>query len=379
MKVALVHDWLTGMRGGERCLEAFLQIYPQADIFTLLHIPGTTSAAIDARVKSVSFLGRLPRVKHYYRALLPLFPFAAKQFDLRGYDLVISLSHAAAKNVVVAPGTRHLVYCFTPMRYIWDQAASYLGMLTPIFWPMILWLRRWDFKGSAAPDRFIAISRFVAARIRKFYRRRADVVYPPVNTNWIKPISIFTPGEAFLCAGALVPYKKVELAIRACNQLQQKLWIVGGGPEEPKLRRIAGPTVEFLGRLSDEELADRYRRCRALIFPGCEDFGMVPIECLAAGRPIIGLHAGALRETLRCVRPWQSQLAVADASGVFIQHTAGDPVQALVAGMGYFIAHENQFSPQACVRQAARFSPEAFFQAWAGLESENHSALAAGA
>jgi glycosyltransferase involved in cell wall biosynthesis len=365
MKVALVHDWLTGLRGGERCLQAFLKMYPSADIFTLLHVPGATAPEIDARVKKTSFLQRLPGVARYYRALLPLFPRAVRSFDLRGYDLVISLSHAAAKNVVVPEGTLHLCYCFTPMRYIWDQVRVYFGRLTPLLWPIIRALRSWDRRGSKGVDRFVAISDFVAARIRFFYKRSAEVVYPPVETSWISPAQPGTRGEAFLYAGALVPYKRPDLVVAAFREIDAPLWVVGGGPEEAKLRAIAGPNVTFMGRVSDSELGEYLRRCRALIFPGTEDFGILPLECLAAGRPVIGLYDGALRETLSGLRPWEESRVDGTApTGVFIPKGRGGEVAAIVEAVKIFCAQEDRFSVEACVAQARCFTPDRFYQSW---------------
>lgn len=365
MKVALVHDWLTGMRGGERCLEAFLRIYPEADIFTLVHVPGATTAAIDARVRGVSFLQRLPGIRRYYRLCLPLFPRAARSFDFTGYDLVVSLSHAAAKNIVVPPGTLHVCYCFTPMRYVWDQVEVYFGKLTPLLWPLVRALRAWDRRGSAGVDHFVAISDFVAARIRFFYKRSSDVVYPPVETSWIAPAAEGSRGEAFLYAGALVPYKRPDLVVRAFQELDAPLWVVGGGPEEERLRALAGPNVTFLGRVSDGELADYLRRCRALVFPGVEDFGILPVECLAAGRPVIGLYDGALRETLTGVKPWESSRIDSGApTGVFIPKNRGGDLSALVDAIRTFMAREEEFTVRACVEQARRFSPERFVAMW---------------
>ncbi|MDP1591074.1 MAG: glycosyltransferase, partial [Prosthecobacter sp.] len=299
MKVALVHDWLTGMRGGERCLLAFLRLYPRADIFTLLHLPGRTSAGIDERVRGTSFLQRLPGIAKYYRLCLPLFPLAVRGFDFTGYDLVISLSHSAVKNIRVPAGCVHVSYCFTPMRYIRDQAWQYFGLATPFLWPVLALLRRWDRRGAQGPDAFVAISRFIAARIRHFYGRDSEVIYPPVDTSWIARAGSGSRGRAFLYAGALVPYKRPELIVRAFNELAEPLWVVGSGPLLSRLKRIAGPNIHFFGQVSDAELSRFSAECRALIFPVREDFGMVPIECLAAGRPVIGLYEGALRETLR--------------------------------------------------------------------------------
>lgn len=370
MKVALVHDWLTGMRGGERCLQAFLHIYPQADIFTLLHVPGSTSPLIDSRVKQTSYLQHLPAAKKVYRLCLPLYPHAIRRFDFSGYDLVISLSHAAAKNICVPKGVPHISYCFTPMRYVWDQAEFYFGAATALLWPLIRSLRTWDKESSAGVTEFVAISDFVAARIRCFYGRHAEVIYPPVDTSWIEPAAQGRPGEAFLYAGALVPYKRVDRVVEAFNAIGERLWIVGRGPEEARLRKLAGKNIEFFGHVPDRELSAFYRRCRALVFPGTEDFGLIPLECMAAGRPVIALHDGALRETLAGLKPWATQpgLDPSAASGVFIQNKQGDGEKAqldsLLTSVYYFIRHEQQFQVDSCVRQAQAFSPQRFFSSW---------------
>lgn len=369
MKVALVHDWINGMRGGERCLDAFLRLYPDADIFTLFHIPGKTNPRIDSRVRQVSFLNSLPFAQRLYRMYLPLFPFAARRFDFSGYDLVVSLSHAAAKNVRTPSGTRHIVYCFTPMRYIWDQARAYFGALTPILWPLILYLRRWDVRGAQSPTAFVAISDFIRARIRCFYKRRSVVIFPPVDTSWIEAISDNQKGEAFLWAGALVPYKRPDLVIDAFNKTGDRLWVVGDGPELEKLKIRAHSNIEFLGRVSDQDLADRYRRCRALIFPGIEDFGMIPIECLAAGRPVIGLERGGVGETINAIKHWNYDdnyhgIAIERSSGVFIKAKPGSELEELLKSLRFFVAHEGRFQYQQLVEHARTYSPERFAEQW---------------
>ncbi len=369
MKIAIVHDWINGMRGGERCLDVFLSLYPAADIFTLFHVPGKTNQRIDQRVKKVSFLNRIPMAQKLYRLLLPFYPLAIRQFSFEGYDLVISLSHAAAKNVQVPQGTPHIVYCFTPMRYIWDQARSYFGIVTPLLWPIILLLRGWDRRGAERPTAFVAISRFIAARIRCFYQRSSAVIFPPVDTAWISPQQEDKQGEAFLWAGALVPYKRPDLVVAAFNQLGVTLWVVGDGPERKRLQEIAGPNIHFLGRLSDQDLADRYRRCRALIFPGVEDFGMIPIECMAAGRPIIGLDKGGLVDSLNGVKHWKYSdksdvIAIGQPSGVFIRSAAKDSLEELLKSIRFFIAHESSFKSRDLVGQAERFSPHHFAEQW---------------
>lgn len=364
MRIALVHDWLTGMRGGERCLEAFVRLYPQADIYTLLHVPGTTSAEIDRRVRGTSILQQLPGARRYYRVLLPFYPAAVAGIRLREYDLVISLSHAAAKNVEVPPGIPHVCYCFTPMRYIWDQAHEYFGHKTSVLWPIIKSLRNWDVRRSESVTYFVAISRFVAARIRRFYGRNAVVIHPPVDTSWISSCREGTPGEAFLCAGALVPYKRVDRAIESCRALRLPLWVVGEGPERVRLEQSAGAEVEFLGHLSGPDFAERLRRCRALIFPGIEDFGMVPVECQASGRPVVGLGRGGLVETVRGLRPWAGATVADEAStGVFSGRGSSD-LECLEAALDVFLKNESRFRAASCRRQARLFSPEVFRASW---------------
>ena len=381
MRVALVHDWLTGMRGGERCLEAFLCIYPDADIFTLVHVPGTTSTMIDARVKVTSFLSRIPGIKKLYKAFLPLYPFAARSFDFTGYDLVVSLSHAAAKNVRVPTGVPHVCYCFTPMRYIWDQAAAYLrGMKYLCALPLITVLRQWDTNGARRVSHFIAISTFISARIRKFYGRSSTVIAPPVRMSDEVSFELTSderafferyPEPFFLSAGALVPYKKIDVAVKAFNELGQPLWIVGGGPEQATLETIAGPTVRVLGRVSEAFLWECYRRCRALIFPGIEDFGIVPVECLSAGRPVIGIDAGGLRESVVGWRPWLgSNLVPTEHTGVFVPKERCGDVSALVETVRTFCKVEGSFSAGTLKNRARRFSYDHFFAAWASFLEE---------
>jgi glycosyltransferase involved in cell wall biosynthesis len=368
MRVALVHDWLTGLRGGEKCLRAFLDIYPDADIYTLLHVPGSTDARIDARVKGASFLQKMPGARRCYRAFLPLYPLALRSLRLDGYDLVISLSHAAAKNVHVPRGAYHICYCFTPMRYIWDQAREYLGAAAPVLWPAVKALRAWDLRGSAGVDLFVAISSFVAARIRCFYGRRAEVIYPPVDTSWIRPAAGEGRGAAFLYAGALVPYKRVDLVVEAFNRTGAPLWIVGGGPQEARLRKAARGNIVFWGHVSDSELARIYRSCRALIFPAIEDFGLVPVECMAAGRPVIGMDGGGLRESLSGLRFWgKDPLDVGGSSGVFIQRRLAAPLDALLDALAFFSAHEEEFQSSVCVARAGLFGPERFYSEWRAL------------
>ncbi|MGH6689475.1 MAG: glycosyltransferase [Gammaproteobacteria bacterium] len=298
----MIHDWLTGMRGGERCLEVFCELFPGADLFTLLHVPGSVSAVIEDRRIVTSFVQRLPAAATRYRYYLPLFPSAVEAFDLRGYDLVLSSSHCVAKGARAAPGVPHLSYCFTPMRYVWDRYDDYFGdgagLLTRILMPpLAARLRRWDRTSSARVDRFAAISRHVAARIERCYGRTSEVVYPPVDVQRFA-LADGDDDAFYLVVSALVPYKRLDLAVRAAGHLGRRLLVVGSGPEERRLRALAGPRVEFLGWRSDAEIAELYRRCRAVLFPGLEDFGIVPLEAMAAGRPVIAFAAGGALETV---------------------------------------------------------------------------------
>ena len=301
MKVALVHDWLTGMRGGERCLEVFCELFPSADLYTLLHVPGSVSPVIERRRLVTSFLQRLPQVERRYRHYLPLFPAAVRTFDLAGYDLVLSSSHAVAKSVRVPAGSLHVCYCFTPMRYVWDLYDDYFGpragaaarLVMP---PVAAWLRRWDRATASGVHHFVAISRFIADRIRRAYGRDSDVIYPPVDVSRFRIED--SPGELYLVVSALTPYKRVDLAVEACNRLGRRLAVVGTGPEEARLRALAGPTVELLGSRDDAAVADLYARCRALLFPPLEDFGITPLEAMAPGRPVIAFSQGGAWETV---------------------------------------------------------------------------------
>ena len=304
VRVALVHDWLTGMRGGERVLGALCALFPDADLYTLVHARGRVSPEIERRRPRVSALGRLPRAERIYRHLLPLFPFAVEQYDLDGYDLVISSSHCVVKSVVRPGRARHLCYCHSPMRYAWDQFAAYFGAdrIGPtghrLMRPAMAALARWDAATAGRVDRFLANSQYVAGRIARYYNREADVVYPPVDTEFFTPDG-GPAGLSFLVVSALVPYKRIELAIEACQAISAPLTIVGEGPELPRLRALAGPGTEFVGRADDDRLRELYRRAAALVLPGEEDFGMAPVEAQACGRPVVALGRGGALESVQ--------------------------------------------------------------------------------
>lgn len=304
--IALVHDWLTGMRGGEKALEVICERFPTAELFTLVHVPGSVSQIIEARRIHTSFVQRLPGVRRYYRHCLPLFPTAVEQFDLDRFDLVLSVSHCVAKSVIRAPRARHLCYCLTPMRYAWDQFDAYFGpdrvgvVGSRVLRPVMAHLARWDRSTQGRVDRYVAISQYVAGRIGRYYNRHATVVYPPVDTDFFQPDDRMdaTPQPFALIVSALVPYKRIEVAIDACARVGIPLKIVGEGPERAALEQAARGHVEFLGRVSDDDVRDLYRRAAVVLLPGEEDFGIVPLEAQACGRPVVALGRGGACETV---------------------------------------------------------------------------------
>jgi glycosyltransferase involved in cell wall biosynthesis len=302
-RVALVHDWLTGMRGGEKVLERLCALHPEAPLYTLVWNPGKVSLAIESHEIRTSFLQSMPGAASHYRWYLPLFPRAISGFDLSAYDVVISSSHAVAKGVRVRPGAFHLSYLHTPMRYVWDLETQYFppGRFP---WPLSWYvrstcarLRRWDVASNQGVHAMVANSAHVAERIRRHYGREAVVVHPPVDIRRFE-VAGEGPRDYYLLAGALAPYKRGELAIEACRSLGRRLVVVGSGPMERVLRRAARADVEFRGWVSDDEMARLYQRARALLFPGEEDFGIVPVEAQACGRPVVALSRGGALETV---------------------------------------------------------------------------------
>ena len=302
LKVALVHDWLTGMRGGEKVLEVLCELYPGAPLFTLLHNKGSVSAVIENREIRTSFIDRLPLKTRKYRNYLPLFPRAIESFDFSGFDLILSTSHAVAKGARPAPGALHICYCHTPMRYVWELYDQYFGpgragLATRAAMSLVApRLRRWDVRSSQCVTDFVANSRNVADRILQYYKRDSTVIYPPVNTD---QFSVSSGDDGYyLIVSALVPYKRVDLAVETFRKSGEKLLIVGTGPEMSRLQSLASGNIEFLGWQSDAELTKLYGRCRALIFPGIEDFGIVPLEAMASGKPVVAFGEGGALETV---------------------------------------------------------------------------------
>jgi glycosyltransferase involved in cell wall biosynthesis len=351
LRVALVHDWLTGMRGGERMLEVLCELFPKATLHTLLHNKGSVSPTIEAMKIETSFIDWLPLKATKYRNYLPLFPLAIESFDLSGFDLVFSTSHAVAKGAKAAPGALHICYCHTPMRYIWEMYDEYFGpgragFLTRAAMSVVApRLRTWDVRSNDRVNFFITNSRNVANRIRQYYRRPADVLYGPVDTDQFV-VSERNDGY-FLIVSALVPYKRVDLAIQVFNELGERLLIVGTGPERGKLESISSKNIQFLGWQSDAELSKLYAACRGLIFPGIEDFGLVPLEAMATGKPVIAFGQGGALETV-----------VDDPhhpTGVFFQEQS-------VASLSNAVARfsKMKFDPLFIRSQAERFSRPLF-------------------
>lgn len=308
LNVVLCHDWLTGMRGGERVLDILCRAFPKAPIFTLIHNPSAVSDTINAHQITTSWLQSIPGITNNYRCFLPLFPSAIERLAVPDADLIISTSHCIAKGIRAKPGTKHVCVCFTPMRYAWTFYHEYFGhslLKALIAGPMLPALRKWDLNASQRVDKFAAISKHVQKRIKDFYGRESDIAYPPVD------IERWTPdknshADFDLIISALVPYKRVDLAVSAYTQLGYPLKIVGVGSELKRLRMMAGLNIEFLGRQSDDNLLELYRSCRLLVFPGEEDFGIVPLEAQACGRPVVAYRKGGALETV-----------TEDISGVF--------------------------------------------------------------
>ena len=351
-RVALVHDWLTGMRGGEKCLEVLCEIFPQADLYTLVHRRGSVSPTIENRRVVESWIARLPFGRSRYRAFVGLYPRAIESFDLSNYDLVVSTSHCAAKGAVTRADTLHVCYCFTPVRYFWDLRREYFGPGRGSGLSRFVgdWIghsfRLWDRVSADRVDLFVADSHHVRERIEKHYRRKALVLHPPVDAAFFTPGDSTAPGAAdapLLVVSALVPYKGVERTIRVANRLGLPLRIVGTGPEEKRLRGLAGPTVRFDSWLSMEALRDAYRGCRALVQAHEEDFGIAPLEAMACGRPAVALRKGGASEV------------VAPGSGILFDEETDDGLAQALAEL-----QRLRFDPAHLRRHAQTFDRPVF-------------------
>lgn len=357
LKVAIVHYWFTGNAGGERVVDALAGIFPRADLFSLVAAEDQVAPSLRGRRLTTSFVGRMPGATRWYRHFLPLYPLALEQFDFSNYDLVISSESGPAKGVITLPQTCHICYCHSPMRYIWDMYHRSRESMNPVtraaFSVTAHYMRLWDVSTAARVDYFVANSRYIAARIRKCYRRESDVIHPPANVS--EGYISAKIDDYYLVVSRLVPYKRVDLAIEVCNRLKRPLRIVGDGPDYKALKKMAGPTVDFLGRLDERSLHESYAHCRALVFPGEEDFGIVPVEAQSHGRPVIAYGRGGALETVAV--PTSGECDFSSCTGLLFQ----SPTQESLAGaVLQFERVEKQFRPEFIRRSVERFGLERF-------------------
>jgi glycosyltransferase involved in cell wall biosynthesis len=347
-RVAIIHYWLVGMRGGERVVERLLRLFPQADLFTHVYVPERMSQTIRSVKVHTTFIQKLPGSSRHYQKYLPFMPMALEELDLRGYDLVISSESGPAKGVIAAPDALHVCYTHSPMRYLWDHYHDYRSAAGPLSRLMMPWLfnrlRIWDVTSAARVDRFVANSNFIRKRIKRVWNRDAAVVHPPVETN------LFSPRDdveaRYLWVGQMTPYKRADIALEAFNRLGLPLLMVGDGELNAQLRKRAGPNISIVDRLNFDQLRAAYARARGLVFTAHEDFGIVPVEAMASGRPVLAYGHGGVRDS---VAP--------EVSGLFFDEQS---VESLCDAVARFEAWLPSFDPTAAVAQANKFAPEHF-------------------
>ena len=357
LRVAIVHYWFVERAGGEKVVEALAEVFPQADLFSLVANRNVLAPILQSRNLKTSFLQRVPGARAFHRHFLFLQAIALEQFDLSGYDLVISSESGPAKGVITSSKTCHVCYCHSPMRYIWEMYPLYRRGMNPLvgtaFSLTAHYMRLWDYASAGRVDYFVANSQFVASRIRKCYGRESTVIHPPVESVLGNTSTV--PSDYYLCVGRLVDYKRIDLAVNACTELGRRLRVIGDGPQREKLRQIAGPTVEFLGRVDDSELREHLARCRALLFPGEEDFGIAPVEAQSYGRPVIAYASGGALETVRGVFPGRAD--VENPTGVFFSDQS---VRSLSEGIRDFESRENTFCPLMIREHSLQFDSAVF-------------------
>jgi glycosyltransferase involved in cell wall biosynthesis len=354
MKVAIIHDWLNGMRGGEKVLEILCDIFPDAPIFTLFYEPDQISEKIRNRKIIHSYLQKFPNSRKFYRYLLPFYKKAIESFDLSGYDLIISISHCAAKSVRIPKGCTHICYCLSPIRYIWDKYDDYFANKSPFSPVRIMMalmrkrLQLWDSESAAGVDFFITSSEYIAKRIQRCYKRDSKVIAPPVDTKFFNPGDSIPPPpgneDYYLIVSALVPYKRVGIAVEAFKNRKEKLIIAGSGPEEVHLKRNAPDNVIFKGWIEDSEILDLYRKCKALIFTPEEDFGIVPLEAMSCGKPVIAFGSGGALETV-----------VENKTGVFFMEQTSKSLSEILDKFD-----PDEFDPIEIRKHAKKYSKENF-------------------
>ncbi len=351
-RVALVHYWLIGMRGGEQVLEAMCRMFPQADIFTHVYDPDKVSPLINSHRVYTTSVSKMPFSRRMYQSYLPFMPRALEEVDLTGYDLILSSESGPAKGIIAPPDAHHLCYCHSPMRYLWDQYHHYrntAGTLTRFAMPYLAHgLRSWDVTSAARVDNIAANSSHVAARVHKYWRRESSIVHPPVQVENFAPVPPSDRENFYLWAGELAPYKRPDLAIEAFNQMRKPLIMVGGPDKTAKrLQALAGPYVKILGRVPDGQMRELMAKCKALIFPGEEDFGMVPVEVMASGRPVIAYGRGGAEDTV-----------VSNRTGLLFKEQS---VEGLIHAIKTFEADKlDQIDPNVLVAHSRRFNEAAF-------------------
>jgi glycosyltransferase involved in cell wall biosynthesis len=366
VRVAIVHYWLVDRRGGERVVEALGELYPDADVFTNVYEPAPFAQTLARHRVRTTFVNRLPFARRMLEPYLPLMPLALEQLDLRGYDLVISSESGPAKGVIAPPDALHVCYCHSPMRYVWDLYPQYLGdagaFTRLAMRPLMHYLRLWDQASAQRPDVIVANSQHTRRRVAKYWRREAHVIPPPVDIDRFTALGGATPPrDYYLCAGQLMGYKRVDLVVDVFTRLQRPLVVAGTGPELASLRRRAGPNVTFLGWTPDDALARTIAGCRALVFPGEEDFGIVPVEAMAAGRPVIAYGQGGVLDSV-----------IDGETGILFDEQSPDSLADAVAR---FEAESDRFDSDRIAEHAARFDREHFkarFAAFVDDQLERH-------
>ncbi|MFA6282458.1 MAG: glycosyltransferase [Candidatus Omnitrophota bacterium] len=360
MKVAIIHDWLTGMRGGEKCLEVFCELFPQADVFTLLYNKGSVSPTIARLPIKTSFIQHLPLSSKLYRNYLPLFPKAIESFDLKEYDFILSSSHCVAKGAKKSDKAFHLCYCYTPMRYVWSFFDDYFGTYSALKKIIVKnvsnRLKKWDLATLGRVDEFVAISETIQNRIKNIYQRESAVIYPPVDVDKFFLDNNTKREDFYLCVCALVPYKRIDVIIDAFNRMSdKKLIIVGDGNLQKELKdKKTSNNISFLGWVGDKELLMLYQKAKAFVYMAEEDFGIAAIEAQSAGLPVIAYGKGGLAET---IAPLGGNLSGAHPTGLFFKE---QKQESLLEAIESFEAKEKEFSPEHIRKNALRFSREVF-------------------